>query len=499
VMITRAITFLIMGLTFIFITRFLGPSLFGVYTIAIATAGFFGAFGDLGVSTMFMKFIPRYLEKKQTEKIKSLLVNGYTIIILESLFFTVVALLLSGFVAQNVLHNPSDTLALELVSFSIILSILYSSSYSALIAFGNGDKLIKAVTIYTLIQSFLSAGLVLYGFGPIGPIIGLDAAYLFGMIYAVRVIIKRTKVSTATPMRGWRRIISFSVPLGLTNMLSTITSNFSLIALQLLSTTIIVGNFGAAYKAIGIFDVLLGSVGITLLPFFSVALSDKNIYKQINRYYNYSMYFVFIFAAPVVFYVVVLSQQFSYTIFSGIYALTPLYLALMSIGALIMAVYTYTYNLLVGAGEVRKVFKYNLAASVLQLALLYFFIKPFAGLGLTVLMFLVTPTVLSALYINRVKHLFHAKLDLLRLGKVVLAAIISALFLVPLTFVLSNNILLLIVGAAEQVLLYPIIISLIGAIDRDRLDIINKVTESIPVFGSVARTLVAYAGVFMRE
>ncbi len=504
VMITRATTFLIMGLTFIFITRYLGPGSYGVYTIAIAVAGFFGAFGDLGVSTMFMRSIPQFMEKKRPEKARSLLKTGYAIMLLESAFFTVLAFSLSGFVAQNVLHAASDTLALELVSFSIILGILYSASYSTLIALGRGDKLIRTVVIYTLLQSFASVALVLYGLGPIGPIVGLDIAYLFGAAYALVKIIGITGIGgrnagVRSHMQNWKRILSFSLPLGLTNMVSSIVPNFSLIALQLITATVVVGNFGAAYKAIGIFDVLLGSVGITLLPFFSAALSNRRLHRQIGKYYNYSIYFVFIFAAPVVFYIVALSQQFSYTVFSGEYALTPLYLALMAMGTLILAVYTYTYNLLVGSGEVRKVFKYNLIAYVIQLALLYVFVEPFSGLGLTVLMFIVTPTVLSILYINRVQKKFHFRLDLYGLWRVVLSAIISALFLLPLALLLSNNIVLLMAGAVEQLVIYPIIISLLGAVDRQKLNMIGDVTGSIPLFGRILQGLLSYTMIFVRE
>ncbi len=58
------------GITFIIVARLLGPSVYGIYVLAISYAGFFGGIADLGVSTALNKFIAQYRasgKKEDTE------------------------------------------------------------------------------------------------------------------------------------------------------------------------------------------------------------------------------------------------------------------------------------------------------------------------------------------------------------------------------------------------------------------------------------------------
>ncbi len=503
--ITKALTFLVMGLAFILIVRLLGPASYGIYTLALATAGFFGALGDMGVSTAFIKLIPQYMQKKNTGKIRSLLANGFVIMVIESGVFTILAFALSGFVAQNVFHAVSDTLALQLVSFTIILSVVWVGGYSTLIALGRGGSLAKAVSIQVMLQASISLALALLQFGAIAPIIGLLVSYLGGAAYSISASYPRTqsKEKTVVSTAEWKKLLSFSLPIGISSALngvsSTLVANISIIILGFYSTALVLGNFGAAYKAISLFDVLLGSIGLAILPFFSVALSSKKITRQINKYYNYSIYFALLFAAPIIFYIVFLSQPFSYTLFGATYSAAPLYMAIMAIGTLLIVVNTYTTNLLIGAGKVGKVLKYNLIVAAVQLLLVWLVVPNFAGLGLVLLMFIVMPLLSNVLFLNRAKISFNASLEYGTLGKVLLSALISALLTVPLQLLLgSNSIPLLIASAALVLVVYPVIISLLKGVDRERLSILNRVTRGLPVFGQLMRLLTGYTSIFLR-
>lgn len=499
--IVRVLTFVVIGLTYIFIVRLLGPSSYGVYTIAIATAGTFGAFGDLGISTMFVKFIPQYLRKKQSEKIKSLLISGFSIIILESGLFTLLAILLSGFVAQSVLHSAADAFPLQIAAFTIILGVIWSSCYTVLIAFGKSRKLANAFILQTLLQSFGSLALVLLGLGAVGAILGLIISYVVGIPYAIKVATDDLKIKSEDvkfTLKGSKSILSFSLPIGFTSAINAVVSNFSLIVLGIFATTVIIGNFGAAYRAVSLFDVLIGSIGIALLPFFAVTFSDKKITKKVNKFYNYSLYFAFLFAVPIIFYIVVLSQQFSYTVFSAVYTLTPLYLAIMAIGTLLLTVTTYTTNLLFGAGRVRKVMKYNIIAAIIQLILLPIFVSTLNGLGLTLIIFIIMPTILNIMLLNRAQKSFNVKIDFVSLGRVILSGIISALFIIPLILLLNSNYIPLLAAAAiEQIIIYPIIISHLGGINKEKLELMKRITIGIPFVGPIMRLLVEYTSIFV--
>ncbi|MFI5412609.1 MAG: oligosaccharide flippase family protein [Candidatus Micrarchaeales archaeon] len=503
---SKMIIFLVIGLSFVFVARILGPTTYGVYTLAIATAGFFGAVGDLGIGTMMVKRISEYIAKKQTDKIKQLLVNGFAIVIIESAIFTIIAFLLSNYVAVNVLHNPGDTLALQLVSIDIILGTVWSVAYSSLIAFGKGRQIALIVAIQSLIQAGLSIILAIIltplGFGAIAPIIGLLASFAVSLLYAVHCLRKDAGMKSEKikiDVKQWRGILEFSIPIGASATFPGLISNYSLIFLGSVSTALIVGNFGAAYRAINVFDVILGSIGFALLPMFSSVLSSKRITKEVSKYFNYSVYFSCLIAAPIILYIVMLSTQLSYTVFSGNYVMTPLYLSIMAIGVALITFWNYASNLLIGAGKVRKVFWYSFIGALVQFVLLFVLVKPLNGLGLTLTMFIIMPLTICLLYVREITKFFKMRIEFRSFFKVFICSIFSALFIIPLTaFFGSNTIPLLIAAVIEQMLIYPIVLGLSGTIDKERLEIIDKVVKELPLVGVLMKKLTAYTGFFLR-
>lgn len=500
IFLTKTIIFVVTGLAFLAIVRILGPSTYGIYTLAIATAGFFGAFGDLGISTILVKFCSEYVQKKQKEKLLSAVTNGFAVIVLESALFTLLALLLAGTVAQNVYHNAGYTFALQLVSLEILVGTIWGSMYSLLIALGKGREMAISVVIQSLIQGGVGVVLSLIYHSATGPIIGLVASFAIGLVYPTYVMIKFVGITPAKikmSLAEWKRILSFALPVGISNTISTFISNLSLVVLGFYSTALIIGNFGAAYKVMNTFDLFLGSIGFALLPLFSIVLTSRKVTKQLNDYYNYSIYFSMLFAAPVAFYIVMLATPFTNTLLGVAYGVAPLYLSIMAIGTLLMLVSTYTPNVLIGAGKVRKVLKYNIIIAILQVIMLPIIVSQLNGLGLVILIFVLVPIISDFLYLRRAASSFGIRLDIRMLGKVVLASAISALFIIPLILLIQNdNILLLIAAIVEQLAVYPIVAAYLGAVDKARLETLRKITAGLPVVSGFTDKLVDYASIF---
>jgi O-antigen/teichoic acid export membrane protein len=155
--------------------------------------------------------------------------------------------------------------------------------------------------------------------------------------------------------------------------------------------------------------------------------------------------------------------------------------------------------LLVGANKVNKVFKYSLIAAVAQLLLVPIFVIYLNGLGLTLLMFIVIPLLTDLLYVRSLTKTFKIKIEFMALWKIVGCSIFSALFILPLIFVLnSNTIPLLITAVVEQLIIYPIIVGFFGGIDKERLDMLARVAKGLPVVGIAMNLLTEYTSIFLR-
>ncbi|MDE1833315.1 MAG: oligosaccharide flippase family protein [Candidatus Micrarchaeota archaeon] len=499
ILIGRTFALVLSGITFVIVARLLGPTTYGVYTLAIAIAGFFGSVGDFGIGTSFNKFISEYIAKGQHAKIADTLYNGMALALAVGVILTLITIGLSGTLAQRVLHNPSDTYVLYFASFTILAGILYSTTYNALVGFSRGRHITYVTIVQTVMQSLFTLALIIGGFGVVSPIVGIIAGFTSGALASLYLIYSRNGVGMgAISSAKMRELLDFSVPMAISNVLNFLATNLTLIILGLFAAVAIVGNFGVAIRTSSILNLVIDSIGISMLPLFSSTISGKaRAGLGITKVFNYSIYVAFLLAAPIMFSLAILSKQFTYTVFSGTYSYAPIYISIMAIGVLLAIIGAYTSTLLISAGKVRKVLKYNAAVAVVQFASIALLVPMFKGIGSAVLLFLITPILTSALFAYGAKVNLGISQKMGRIYRTVVSAAISAAFLLPLVYVMGTHYIpLLVIGAVEQLLLYPAVLAKLSGIKRKDLEILTDFTAKIPLLNSAVAGLVRYAMIF---
>jgi len=63
-LIGRILTFVMTGIALVIVARLLGPSQYGVYTLAVAFASIFGSIGYFGIGTAVNKFVSESKQRK---------------------------------------------------------------------------------------------------------------------------------------------------------------------------------------------------------------------------------------------------------------------------------------------------------------------------------------------------------------------------------------------------------------------------------------------------
>lgn len=501
VLVAKTFTFVATGIAFILVARILGPGTYGIYTLAVAAAGIIGAFGDFGFSYTTVKFVSEYLEKKEPAKARATILGSYAWVVVLAGISTAIAFAMAGYIAQVVLHNPADTVVVEVAAFTIVTAALWNVSYSALVGIGKGRKITYAVAVQSSVQALASVSLALLGFGATAPLYGLVFGFFAGFLFAAA-------IETAAPgMKGrisktvieWKKLLNFAMPLGASNLIGGLVSNFATIYLGLFASAFVLGNFGITSRVSGMFDVIVGAIGFSLLPLFSATLSNKKATRNIGRYFNSSIHFSLLLVAPLILYIIALAVPFSFTVFGGVYTLAPLYIAIMCVGVLLSIISSYTGSLLVSSGKVRTFFAYNAVSAAILLVLVLLFVPIYTGLALIVITFLAIPALNSALYLNKVQKMFRMKVDYGKFARVIAASVASALFIVPLIFIFGGyTIALLVAAAIEQILIYPLVASKFGAIDKNTIEVLGRVTNAIPIIGAIMRLLIMYTNLFLR-
>lgn len=496
ILISKILAFALAGATLIVVARILGPSIYGVYTVALAVVGVFGSVSDFGIASAVKKFLPEYSAKGLHKEMGILLSNGIAIMLAIGISLSVVAYFLSGAISAYAFQSIAYAYVIRYVSLCVILSMLYGLSYSTLISMHQGRQVAAAVLVQSSTQSILSIVLALSGFAALAPILGLIAGMFLGSVYAFWRVFSIGKFHLPLPsIREARKILSFSFPIAVSNVLGAVVNNLSLIILGAFASQFVIGNFGITSKTSSLLGVAVEAISVALLPMFSTTLSGEHTRAGISKLYDLSIRLSLVIMMPAVLYIVLLSRSFTFTVFGGSYTLAPLYVAIMAVGMLLGIIGTYSMALFISAGKVRSVLKYNAVVAAVQLASLALLVPRFGGLGAVLLVFIVTPITSSLLFGIGARKSLNVHLNYDIVFHIIVAGMISAIFILPLRAVMGNigSIAVLFICALLQVAVYPPIVARLHGISRKELEIVKSSTKKIPLLGTIAALISNYA------
>ncbi len=494
-LIGKFVSFFLLAASFIAVVRILGPSVYGVYTIAVAVGGFFGAVGNFGISTVITKFISEYKEKRQKANIESALANSFVLLYIIGAVLTAAVLASSGTLASATFHDASYTYIIQLAALTILASMVSGAATAALIGLGKGAHAAVSLISLAAVQSTVSIWLAIAGFGAASPLIGLILGYLVSFFVTVYYIYAPNGLSVTLPTRkGLRNLVGFSSPLAASNFLGTGVSNLVPIVLGIVAATAVVGNFGVASRTSSFLDIVVGSISMSLIPMFSGSIARGDSKGKTGKLYKYSVYFSFVLVIPILVVLLVLAKPFSYTVFSGLYTLAPNYIMVFSIGFMLGIIGSYTTQLLVSSNKVRQILKYNAIIAAIQLTLIPILIPALHGMGAALLLFLITPLLIDIFFVRAIKKEFTIEFGAPKLVRVVIANAAIGLILVPLLLAFgSNYIPMMIAAVAAVIIAYPPLLALTRGIGKSEISLIKRMSLSVPVLGSPIRALASYS------
>lgn len=495
----RFLSIALLGISLIVVARILGPSVYGVYTLAMGIVGFFGAAGNFGISTALNKFISERIGKNDRKGAGKLWFNSMVALFVLGAVITIIMVVSSPFMSKEILHSNSYSYLLEIASLTILAGMLFDASYSSLIGFGNSQYLMVAAVVQSLVQSLASISFALLGFEAAAPILGLLVGFLTGFILISAIILFRLKIPvTPTVSIGEiRKLLEFSIPLAISNVLMSISNNLALMVLGIYAIPLVAGNFGLASKMSVLLDLVTGSIYLASISMFSTALVKLKNNNGISELYNYMVYVAFLFVIPILFYIAVFSKQFSYTIFGGVYALAPLYIRLSVIGLLTGFLGYYAGSLLISANKVRDMLRYTTVIFLVELLSIPLLIPSFKGVGLVIIQFFISSLLIDVMYLRKIIKDFNVKINVKKHLRVLAANIaVIPLLLVIMLLAGKNYILMLVIAALAEALVYPVMLGVMHAIAPSDITNIRKAADGVPVISNVMEIFLSYVSIF---
>jgi stage V sporulation protein B len=502
VLIGKILTFLMIGVSFILVTRIIGPAQYGIYTVAIAFAGIFGYIGYFGVGTALNKFISEYKQKKEMKEVSAVISNALFILVLSAVVIEVLSVLFGGIASQYVFHMGNMQGMIELIGIYVITLIFFGALYDTLLGFGDGRQIAIIVGIEAFLQAAVSIILAFEGFGALAPILGLVVGFAAGMITGLYLIAKYHGFVFVRPsLKFMKKILTFSTPVALSNIGGNLTGGIALIFMGYFGFAV-VGNIGVTSRTASLVGVVFDSISFALLPTFAAALADKKLSKNIGNLYGYAVYLGVALVGPALFFMAILSIPFVDLVFGAAYAPAALYIAIMSIGLLIGIPGSYANTLLISSNRTVTTFKYSTLINFLVLFLILIFVPIFNGSILegavyAVLTFLLVPILTDIFLIRKVVQVFRIKLKFGKLFRLLVADLIVSVIALPL-YLFFSGALLLVSAAVVFLVLYPLASVLIGGADKGDINTIKELSKTIPLVGGLLGLFTDYANLVVR-
>jgi O-antigen/teichoic acid export membrane protein len=479
----------------IILARVLGPSQYGVYVVALATAGFISAFGSINIGAYFNKKLPQLIAEKRIAFAGSLIGDSLIFTIAVSCVLTAAGILLSGSVSGLLFGSQAHYFEIALASASIFWIIAYPMLNTTLIGVGTGKELALSTMSSLVLQSTISIVLVLFGFGADGAIFGYLSGFALAAVLTGYYINRHVPISISFNgmRRRLREMLSFSMPLTLSGILGTLTSNFAVMFLgMLLISSAVIGQYGVAQKIGNVIDLASGAISVVLVPMFATAIYRSQSLVKIGKLYHASLYYGLLFTAPMVVYASVLSRDIILTVFTQSYTLAVLYMPLISVGILIGLVGGYASSILISYGMVRRILRFSLYTTAVQFASILILGWLFRVIGVIFGYFFIGSTVSSFLYM----HELHRTGLRVRTGpilRMLLSNTVLGIALIPLIFLQIRPLYVLFLGLAEAFIVYPAALAKTHAISSDDLGVLRKVGSEMPLVGNALLLIIRYA------
>lgn len=495
----KVISIIIQAFMFIVIARLLGPANYGVYILILGVAAFISAFGNVSIGTYLNERIPYLLSKKRRAEVGVALGDGAIAMVLPGIALLIIGIAASGLISSHVLHSSAYVYLVILSMFTIVFSFLFSGFNLILVSYGDGKNSAIGNMLYSAVQAFASIFLVLLGYGIGGAIFGYVLALIVGSAFQMLTAARRfsIKVTTSGMRSRVRSMLKFSMPLTYSNIITTLISNFSLVLLGLIFVPqLLIGEYGVATKIGTLIDVVAGSISIVLIPMFAEAVNSARMNKNLSKLFHYSVYFGLLFTTPMIAYVVVFSKYLIITLFTSSYSSAVFYMQLISIGLLLSTFGTFATQLVISTRKTSAVLRYSLIAGLAEFISLIVLAPLLHVIGVIIALLYIGSIVTGMLFMNYLKKI-GIKMEMGQIGRLLLANVILGLVLSIFLFVSLSWALLLLLGAAVLLLLYPILIAKLGAISSDEVELLRELSRSIPFFGTMLDKLLAYALFFI--
>jgi len=379
----------------VFLARYFGPEMYGVYGVAMAVLVWVELFVINGVPTAMQKFLSESTQKAAAWiHLGRRAQFGYALIIL-ALFVACVPLMSAG------LRDSSFKTLLWIAAPDILLYGMYWFYLGVHSGLHRFESQALIIACYGLSKVACCIGFILMGFGISGALIGNFLGSAAGLVIGAG-LMNRVKLPASAESEHYSRLTKFAVPIVLYTLSNNALLYIDLIFVKYFLLPAAAGHYTAAATIARVpYFIFLGLTS-TVLPALSrmLAQEDRDASRQLLRQ---TMRLLFGLLIPVLILVVVNASDIVALLFTTTYdSATPI-LRWLICGIVMYTLLVVLSTIMSADGYPNRAFQINLFAAVIDIPLCLIFVPKFGapGAALATLIAATLGTLAAGIYVLR--------------------------------------------------------------------------------------------------
>ncbi len=465
---------IILAVGAIIVARLLGPSIYGLYTLAVAIPTLLVALSDVGMSYALVRLPAKARSEGDLARANSLIKLGFLLKLAVSTFAFLICYAGSTVIATTVLNRPELAPFVQLASLMILFQAIYDATSNAFIGKDLMQYSAAIQIMQALLKGTLGPTLVFIGLGITGAISGYLLALAAAGTTGASILFSKHARSLARTdaSEEIRALLGYGLPLYLAGVLSVFLAQYQNIVLAHFANNVEIGNFSASWAFTTFMAILAYPIATAVFPMFS-KMDPKNQKSDLARGFVLAVKYTSLLMIPASVAVIVFSRDLVYLTFGRGYTLAPQYLAFVSALYLLTAIGSMVLgSFLNGVADTGTVVKMSLLTLVVYLPMGPALAWPWGPYGVLVAQILSTAA--STIYgIHQTSMKYDALPDLRASGRILIAALAAAIPVVALVQLqlAAVGVVNLVAGGLLYLLAYLTLAPVLGAVDK--FDIIN--------------------------
>ncbi len=419
-------------------TRFVSPSVYGLFVLATSVILFMQVFANLGLPLAIDYFVPQYLDEGEHGKAKGVIVQVTATVLVTSSLVALTLAASAGYVGEF-FQEPSMQIALLLLSVTIPMLAIYNVLLTSYYSIKKLQyRVIMRDLVRPLVRFTVTAALLLSGFG----LLGLIAGYVVGLFIAITIgamvftykawDLLSTKLEFVAP----KPLVTYSVPLAMTSVVFVLMGHVDYFVLGFFLDSDDVGIYRVGYMLGSGLMIIFNSLSPVFKPLIAETREDTEL---VNERFRVAARWIAGLTLPIAITLSLGASSYLAVLYTPQYSEASAVVALLALAFL----FNVTFGgpdgtLLQGMGYSRVVFANTLvlfgANFLVSLALVPLFGMEGAAIGSATALFLVGGLTIGELYYLDGVHPFTKDF-----GKIIFAGIPATIAGAPVVYFIDSD------------------------------------------------------------